>query len=73
MAEGIWKGVYPYVFGRTKQLSLNKFFDPCTPSMRKGRDGEEKTGLKGGRMIIVATTSLTVVDHRAPILVIVQL
>ena len=35
------------VFGRSKQLSLNKFFDPSTPSMRKGRDGGnggEKTG-----------------------------
>ena len=25
-----------------KQLSLNKFFDPSTPSMRKGRNGEKK-------------------------------
>ena len=29
------------------QLSLNKFFDPSTPSMRKGRDGgKKKTGKK---------------------------
>ena len=35
MSEGVWKGVYPQVFGRSKQLSLNKFFDPSTPSMRK--------------------------------------
>ena len=28
MAEGVWKGAYPKVFGRSKQLSLNKFFDP---------------------------------------------
>ena len=28
MADDIWKGVYPWVFGRSKQLSLNKFFDP---------------------------------------------
>ena len=47
MAEGVWKGVYPQVFGRSKQLSLNKFFDPSTPSMRKGRDGEKKTGKTG--------------------------
>merc|ERR1711954_295461 len=46
MAEGVWKGVYPKVFGRSRQLSLNKFFDPSTPSMRKGRDGEKKTGKK---------------------------
>ena len=52
MAEGVWKGVYPWVFGRSNQLLLNKFFDPSTPSMRKGRDGGkkkrggEKTGKK---------------------------
>ena len=34
------------VFGRSKQLSLNKFFDPSTPSMRKGRDGGKKNGGK---------------------------
>ena len=37
MPDGVWKGVQ--VFGHSKQLSLNKFFDPSTPSMRKGRDG----------------------------------
>merc|ERR1712030_238241 len=42
MADGVWKGVHPYVIGYFKQLSLNKFFDPSTPSMRKGDDGEEK-------------------------------
>ena len=36
------EGVYPQVFGRSKQLSLNKFFDPSTPSMRKVDDGEKK-------------------------------
>ena len=40
------------VFGHSGQLSLNKFFDPSTPSMRKGRDGgkkqEKKTGQKTG-------------------------
>ena len=46
MAEGVWKGVYPWVFGRSKQLSLNKFFDPSTPSKRKGRDGEKNGGRK---------------------------
>ena len=34
------------VFGRSKQLSLNKFFDPSTPSMRKLDDGG-KPGEKG--------------------------
>ena len=33
LAEGGWKGVYPLVFGHSKQLSLNKFFDPTTPSL----------------------------------------
>ena len=36
MADGVWK-----VFGRSKQLLLNKFFDPSTPFMRTGRDGGE--------------------------------
>ena len=42
MADGVWKGVYPWVFGHSKQLSLNKLFDPSTPSMRKGLIGEKK-------------------------------
>ena len=37
------------VFGRSGQLLLNKFFDPSTPSMRKGRDGEKKRGGKRGK------------------------
>ena len=40
MADRVWKGVDPKVLGRSQQLLLNKFFDPSTPSMRKGRDGE---------------------------------
>ena len=66
MADGVWKGVYPKVFGHSKQLSVNKFFDPSTPSMRKGRDGGgKKTGKKKEkrRMKIVATTSLPAVDR----------
>ena len=46
MADGVWKGVYPYGFGRSKQLSLNKFFDPSSPSMRKGCDGGGERGEK---------------------------
>ena len=38
-ANRVWKSVYSYVFGHSKQLSLNKFFDPSTPSMRKSHDG----------------------------------
>ena len=37
------------MFGRSKQLSLNKFFDPSTPSMRKGRDGEKRGEKNGGK------------------------
>ena len=32
--------------GRFRQLSQNKFLDPCTPSMIKVDDGEEKKGKK---------------------------
>ena len=42
MANGVWKGIW--VFGRSKQLLPNKFFDPSTPSMRKGCDGEKRGG-----------------------------
>ena len=60
MAEGVWKVVYPYFFGRSKQLSLNKFFDPSTPSMRKGRDGgngkkKEKTDENSGHYVIASS------------------
>ena len=47
MADGVWKGIYPQVFGCSKQLLLNKFIDPSTPSMRKGRDRGEKNGGMG--------------------------
>ena len=42
MADGVWKGVYPLVLGRSRQLSLNKFFDPSAPSMRKVYDGKKE-------------------------------
>ena len=31
------------------KASLNKIFDPSTPSMRKGHDGGKKTGKKKKR------------------------
>ena len=49
MANGVRKGVYHEEFGRSKQLSLNKVFDPSTLSMRKGHHGkknEKKWGKK---------------------------
>ena len=48
MADWVWKVVYPYVFGRFCQLLQNKFFDPSTPSMRKGDDRETR-GNNGGK------------------------
>ena len=47
MADGVWKGIYPQLFGRSEQLLLNKFFDPSTPFMRKGRNGEKEYGKNG--------------------------
>ena len=44
MADGVWKEVYPLIFGCSRQL----VFDPSTPSMRKGRDGGEKQEKTGG-------------------------
>ena len=49
MADGVWKGVYPQVLGRSRQLSLNKFFDPSAPSMRKVDNGEKKEKKKKWR------------------------
>ena len=42
MADGVWKGVQSQVIGRSRQLSLNKFFDRSTPSMRKVDNGKRK-------------------------------
>ena len=47
MADGVWKDVYPLVFGRSKQLSQNMLFDPSAPSMRKGRGGKKNRGGDG--------------------------
>ena len=48
MVDGVWKGVQSLVIGSSDQLSLNKFFDPSTPSMEKSCDGEEN-GVGGGK------------------------
>ena len=39
--RGLERGL-PQGFGRSRQLSLNKYLDPSPPSMRKGGDGEKK-------------------------------
>ena len=41
MADGVWKVFFPQIFEHSRQLLLNKFLDPSTLSMRKGRDGEK--------------------------------
>ena len=72
MADGVWKGVQPKVIGHFKQLSLNKFFDPSTPSMRKGRDGGEKKSekkekkTKKKKKIMAEIVATNVVASRPP-------
>ena len=56
MADGVWKGVHPYVFGRSRQLSLNKFFDRSTPSMRKVDVGGKKEKI----MTFIVATNVNV-------------
>ena len=63
MADGVWKGVFPLVWEHSRQLSLNKFFDRSTPSIRKVDDGKRKKNEKKRLMRIVATTSLPAVDR----------
>ena len=46
MADGIWKGGYSPIFGHSMQLSLNKFFDPSTPSKREGGNEGKNVGEK---------------------------
>ena len=67
MANGVWKGVYPLVFGRSRQLSLNKFFDPSTPSMRKVDDGEKrKEKRKKRKKIMTFIVATNVIASRPP-------
>ena len=42
MADWVWKGVYLQVLGRSRELLLNKFFDPSLPSMRKVDNGKKE-------------------------------
>ena len=41
MADGVWKGVYPQVFGRFKQLLLNKFL---VAMKEEGGKNDENSG-----------------------------
>ena len=42
MADGVSKGFYPKVFGQSRQLSVIKFFNLSTPSMRKFDEKKEE-------------------------------
>ena len=42
MADGVWTVVYYKVYGRSRHLLLNKFFDQSIHSMRKVDDGEKE-------------------------------
>ena len=59
MAEGVW------FFGRSHQLSLNKFFDPSIPSMRNIDDGE-KEKKKKKKKIMTEIVATNVVASRPP-------
>ena len=53
MADRGWKVVNPFVFGRSLQLLLNKFFDPITPlrnldDWRKKKKRREESGENSG-------------------------
>ena len=47
MADRVWKVVYPLVFGRSRQLSLNKFFDPSTPDFDQSEASKSKMAARG--------------------------
>ena len=59
MADGVWKGVYPQVFGRSRQLSLNKFLDPSAPFMRKVDNEKDKREKKREKKIMSFQWPLT--------------
>ena len=62
MAEEVWKGDHSGVFEPSYQLSLNKFFDPSTPSMRKERNRREKNRKKKERMMKIVATDVVPVE-----------
>ena len=63
MVNGVWKGVYPWVFGRSRQLSLNKFLDPSTPSMKKVDDGEKEKKKESGENTLHIHDSQTKLEN----------
>ena len=66
MAAGVWKGVYPWILGRSRQHSLNKILDPSTPSMRKVDDGEKKRKKKKRKKIMTFIVATNVIASQPP-------
>ena len=64
MADGVWKRVQPKVIGLSEQHSVNKFYDPSTPSMRKGRNGGK--GGKKMKKITVKIVATNVIASQPP-------
>ena len=63
MADRVWEGVYPKIFGCSHQLWVNKIFYPRTPSMRKVDDrGNQKIGMK----IMLFIVDTYIVTRRLP-------
>ena len=55
-----------YVFGCSRQLFLNKFFDPSTPSMRKVDDGEKEEEEKTNERIMLFIVASNFVASQSP-------
>ena len=47
LADRVGKGVYLQVFGSSRQVLVNKFFDQRSCSVRKGCEGEEEEEKNG--------------------------
>ena len=70
--NGSTQGYWPFI-GHFELLLLNKFFDPSTPSIRKGRDGEKiekrkrkkNSGENSGPLSSLPVDSLTATDCKA--------
>ena len=54
------------VFGRARQLSLNKSLDPSTPSMRKVDAGEKKRKEKRKKKVMSFLVATNVVASQLP-------
>ena len=57
---------WPTGSGHSKQLSLSKFFDPSTPSMRKVDDGEKEEEEKTNERIMLFIVASNFVASQSP-------